>query len=191
MRRRLDDYNWFLYSEEDTFIPAAAMDEQLKWAEVLYAQQGRLLSFVRVANDTRGFLYFADLRSRVNYSTIFDFNGARFGAMSFTFAAAWAYPRTIMHDFVRSPEWTFAGQAPAGRVFPLDIRASAARGFTMPPNCTRSCTVVPFPCYGIRVMHLAHSGKWYVREGQTAIRLDRGFGWACLKDRKGRCMDKH
>lgn len=189
MMSKLDEYDWFLYSEEDTFIPAEAMAEQLKWANAIYSQHGKLLSFVRVVNDTRGYLFFADLRSRTNYSELFNTNGNFFGPLSFTFAASWAYPREIMKDFVLSPEWSISGQTPSGRTLPRDIRASAALGFISPPNCSRSCTVVPYPCYSIRVFHLAQCGEWYIREQQTALRFERGYGWACLK-KKGNCVDK-
>ena len=191
MEAKLDEFDWFLYAEDDTFVPIAAMRQQLRLAEPLYREQGKLLSFARVANDSKGKLYFADLGSRQNVSHLFRFRDMSFGSMTFSFAASWAYPKRIMRDFVRSEQWRVP-------VDTRDLRASAGWGYVRPEMCTSrqqtiqpcqgcpGCAVLPYPSPDAAVYHLTQCGDWYVRQVSTMIPFDDGYGWACVKDRKGR-----
>ena len=159
MEAKLDEFDWFLYAEDDTFVPIAAMRQQLRLAEPLYREQGKLLSFARVANDSKGKLYCADLGSRQNVSHHFRFRDMSFGSMTFSFAASWAYPKRIMRDFVRSEQWRVP-------VDTRDLRASAGWGYVRPEMCSSrqqtiqpcqgcpGCAVLPYPSPDAAVYHL-------------------------------------
>ena len=82
-------------------------------------------------------------------------------------SGAWAYPRRIMRDFVREPQWRLV--ALRG-----DVRASAAAGFGcsaragMRFGVREQCTVVTAMPADLRVYHLAHCGRYYVPTTSTS-----------------------
>jgi len=173
MTSRLSDYDWFMYTEEDTFVPATALREQLRLQETLFAKTGKLLSFVRVANNTRGILYFADLGRRSTPESLFSVPSlGKFGSLSFSFSASWAYSRRLMELFVNSSEWHNPKSS--------DLRASAGTGFSQPPGCASGsrCVVVTAPsAANLRVYHLARCGRFYVRTPSTCVPFCGGKGW--------------
>jgi hypothetical protein len=166
--------DWFLYKEDDVLIPVQAMRTQARLAERLYNATGRTLGFVRVVYDSDGTLYLADMRRMTPASAFFELPRlGHFGAPTNGFAGAWAYPHSIMKEFVKRPEWHRTHN-------PKDIRASAASGLQgcterarilgldttchLPWACPVStCHVITRSASELKVYHLTRSGKYYVR----------------------------
>ena len=171
MERRLSDYDWFMYAEEDTLVPAAAMQEAIRLAEPLYNATGRTLGFVRTVKKDNGREFYADMRRYVPRAWFFRLPGLGvFASPTFPFSAAWAYPRVIMRDFVSDPQWRAVGK---------DVRASAAAGFrecgarARARGLRTNCSVLTAAPHRLRVIHLAHCGKYYHKTPATATPFGR------------------
>lgn len=156
------------------------MRSAMQLAEPLYQRTGRTLCFVRAANQTvwvrrrgsQGELrpmtrtFFADQRRLAPRSETFTLAGlGSFVPLVNTYAGSWAYPRSVMHDFMREPQW----QQKADE---RDLRASAARGFSgcgararsfgLPmSNWTASCAVAATLPFDLRTYHMTHSGEQF------------------------------
>ena len=179
MRARLASYDWFLYREDDVMIPAIAMQTMVRLSLPLYAATGRTLGFIRVSSDESGHLFFADLARRTPGCGFFRVPSlGYFAPPTNSFAGAWAYPRALMKEFVRRPEWTLPLRS-------RDVRRDAALGFngcnaSAPKElerigdgaltrsdgkrCVNSCSiVVPAHAQNVTVYHLSRCGKFFRR----------------------------
>ena len=54
MEAQMEEYDWFMYAEEDTFVPWQALYSHVQLAEKVYEHSGRILSFLRLVNDSSG-----------------------------------------------------------------------------------------------------------------------------------------
>ena len=182
MEAQLESFDWFLYKEDDILVPGQAMRTQVRLAEPLYLVTGRTLGFVRLVNASRGQMFFDGLRRRTPKAAFFGVPGlGSFAPPTAYFAGVWAYPRRIMRELISRPEW----RAPQ---LQRDVRASAAAGFIgcssraqalgLRPDCPGLQQGVPLclnPCivhtantYNLRVYHLAHCGKYYIKTPASA-----------------------
>jgi hypothetical protein len=116
-------YSWAMYSEDDTMVPGVALRTLVNYSAAAKAR-GALLTFLRVVNDTAGRLFLADEYRRLREPTVkplqlhssrpADERLSRREAQQptefvvtrhCTYAAAWAYPRATMAEFMRSMDW--------------------------------------------------------------------------------------
>lgn len=176
MQARQNKYDWFMYVEDDIFVPVKSVEKQLHWASFLYNTTHKLLNFVRVVHDKSGRLFYGDLRRQTSPNEIFEINGSLFGAMTYMYSATWMYPKHIMYDFIHSDYW----KKP---LLKYDLRASASFGFTNPTNCKPilnafpPCSVVIYPCTELIVYHTMSSGIWYTSSITTKLPFNNGKGW--------------
>ena len=166
----IDNYDWIMYLEDDIFIPRSSVIEYMKWSELLYRNMKKILHFVRVVQDSKQKIYFGDLRRKSNKNVLFQLNQSYFGSMTYSYSAAWLYPRIIMKDFMKHHTWS----TPYNK---NDIRASAAFGFLKHPLCTKNCLVTKYPCNNINVFHVLASGNWYHNSHTTRLPFNNGTGW--------------
>jgi len=152
MGSSVESYDWFLSAEADTFIPARAMASQVALAEELYKRHNALLGFVRLCNDTNGRAFYSDITKPVARATVVQFPelGA-FVPPQNTYAAVWAYPRTIMRGFVKSEDWMPTLKTTRA------MREKAAWGW----KHGRILTLADDP--SLRIYHLGKSGPYLVR----------------------------
>ena len=168
MAEQLNVYDWFMSLEGDTFVPARAMITQVRLAEGLYTKHKMLLGFVRLCNDTRGSSFYSDITKPVprSLATALPDMGITVVPPQNTYAAVWAYPRTIMQAFVQSDDWT--GGALARRV--AGMRERAAWGWRHYPGGI--VTLINDP--SLRIYHLGKSGPYLVRvRGHNTLPADR------------------
>lgn len=127
-------HDWFMYSEDDTFVPARALRAQLDFVGPAAMQRTRL-TFIRVVSTFAGDLYLADARKEIRADVPtppLQLQPADGGAKhppfivtrDCSYAAAWAYPRKMMVSFMRSPDWKNALE-----VASRSAREAAARGW--------------------------------------------------------------
>lgn len=151
----IEQYDWFLSAEGDTLVPARAMATQVALATQLYAQHDMLLGFTRVVNDSHGNSYYSDIVRPAARSAVVSFDGlGEFVTPTNTYAAVWAYPRSVMRDFIKSPEWRPAPKMPV-----RGMRERAAWGW-------RGHGHLVTLAHGdaLRIYHLGKSGQYHVKQ---------------------------
>ena len=147
----IENYEWFLYTEADVFVPATAMRAQVEIALPLYRRNRKLLGFTRMVNNTAGKLFFSDIRQPVARSTIFKSSGlGTFGVPDNSYAAAWAYPRLIMREFVVSKDWLPHLRGTQG------MRERAGNGWKFGGIVVRLDDLA-----ALRIFHVGKSGVFY------------------------------
>ena len=152
MANQVESYDWFLSAEADTFVPARAMAAQVALAEQLFERHRALLGFVRLCNDTLGRSFYSDITKPVARSAVLRLPGlGAFVPPQNTYAAVWAYPRSIMREFVRSQDWLPTLHTTRA------MRERAAWGW----RHGRILTLAEDP--SLRIYHLGKSGPYLVR----------------------------
>lgn len=160
-------YDWFFYTEADVFVPSVAMRVQVELALKLYAQTQLLLGFARVSNDTHNQQFYSDIRKSAAPAARFEVAGlGTFVHPTYTYGAAWAYPRAIMRDWLENRTgWNFT----AGKV----VRERAGWGWTKTINPVHSRSIVlcdachsgpeRYTAASLLVVHVGKSGRFFVR----------------------------
>ena len=152
MGTSVNEYDWFLSAEADTFVPARAMAAQVALAERLYKTHKALLGFVRLCNDSNGHSFYSDITKPVPRSKVIELSGlGHFVPPQNTYAAVWAYPQSVMRDFVRSEDWMPTLHTTRA------MREKAAWGW----RHGRILTLSDDP--SLRIYHLGKSGPYLVR----------------------------
>lgn len=146
-------YDWFLYTEADVFVPAGSMRAQVELAPTLYARSRKLLGFTRMVSNMEGDLFFSDIRQPVKSTSAFvEANLGTFGIPDNAYAAAWAYPRQIMVEFVQSKDWLPELRSTRG------MREKAGVGWRSGAIVVRLDNLT-----ALRVFHVGKSGIFYMR----------------------------
>ncbi len=163
MGAELERYDWFLSVEGDTLVPGRAMAAQVALALPLYEKHRLLLGFTRVVNDSAGNCFFSDIVRPAARTSIVALEGlGDFVTPTNTYAAVWAYPRSVMHAFVRSSDWQPELKTVRG------MRERAAWGW----RHGRIVTLVHDPA--LRIYHLGKSGPYHVKQrGHNAWPVDK------------------
>ena len=152
MGKSVDTYDWFLSAEADTLVPSAAMEAQVRLAEPLFKQHGAALGFVRLCNDTQGRSFYSDITKPVPRAKVVQLPGlGAFVPPQNSYAAVWAYPRSVMRAFMSSEDWQ-----PTLRTTRA-MREKAAWGW----RHGRILTLAEDP--SLRIYHLGKSGPYLVR----------------------------
>lgn len=153
MGNSIESYDWFLYAEADTLVPARAMETQVALAHKLYERHGAILAFVRLCNDTQGRSFYSDITKPVPRSAVAQLPGlGAFVKPQNSYAAVWAYPRGVMRAFVRSEDWMPTLHSSRA------MREKAAWGWRHQGNIL---TLADDP--SLRIYHLGKSGPYLVR----------------------------
>eukprot|EP00966_Prymnesium_polylepis_P214399 4965165-Prymnesium_polylepis.1 len=144
MAANLEQYDWFLLTEDDTWIPRASMREYVRLAPRLFAQSGHLLAFSRVVNDTVGRHFYNDIKGPTHPACVVTSPGlGDFVHCQVTYAGCWSYPRAIMRGFVASYAWRYERQQNRA-----NVRENAAGGWLGAPIVTSASPGL------LRVYHL-------------------------------------
>jgi hypothetical protein len=152
MGSKVEAYDWFFSAESDTFVPARAMATQVALAEQLYARHHSALGFVRLCNDTSGRSFYSDITKPISRSRVTHLPGlGDFVAPQMSYAAVWAYPRSVMRAFISSEDWLPTLHTTRG------MRERAAWGW----KSGRIVTLADDP--SLRIYHLGKSGPYWVR----------------------------
>ena len=152
MAAKLELYDWFMTAEADTFVPARALAAQVALASTLYDKHQMLLGFVRLCNDTQARSFYSDITKPAPRKLAKELPGiGTIVPPQNTYAAVWAYPRSIMRGFMKSEDWDFR----SGRA----MRERAAWGWRHYPG--KIVTLVDDP--SLRIYHVGKSGPYLVR----------------------------
>ena len=163
--KKIDEYDWFMSIEGDTFVPARAMATQVALAQALFEKHRMLLGFVRLCNDTQGRSFYSDITRPVKRSsvlTLAGFDNHAFVAPQNTYAAVWAYPQVVMRAFMQSNDWP-EGTKRAVR----GMRERAAWGWRHGNIVTLADDA------SLRIYHLGKSGIYLTRvRGHNTLPAD-------------------
>ena len=165
MQAHLEQYDWFLYTEGDVFVPASAVLAQTQLALPLYTRRHRPLGFTRMVNDSRGRLFFSDIRRPVSRSTAFSEPSlGTFAQPDNAYAASWLYPQVVMRAFVQSHDWYPVLRTTRG------MREKAGVGWRSAGIVVRVDDPAP-----LRVFHVGKSGIFYPgnRHGFNSLPADQ------------------
>jgi hypothetical protein len=104
MQGALADYDYFLYIEDDIYIPWSTFNSWLERAPRLDAQ-GYILGFLRVEKDDKGRTVSTDWMQRVARPRLIAVSGQAYMHPSAFYQACWLYSQERMREFVRSSAW--------------------------------------------------------------------------------------
>jgi hypothetical protein len=168
---RIDDFDLFVYVEDDMLIPPSAFAAWLAHRNRV-ARDGSYPGFVRAEVDWHGRLVASDFEEKVADANIIDVDGVPYLSTYYSYQACWIYDRVLMEEFIASP--LFDPPEPAVALTE-DIRAIASMGLTqhalLPGRPARS--LIPLTStYGISpdcfVYHLpSNYGRRYGRRPNT------------------------
>lgn len=172
-------FDWYFYTEADVFVPSIAMRTQVDIAPELYARSELMLGFARVSNDSRGQQFYSDIRRSAVRMALLEVEGlGTFVHPQYTYAAAWAYPRAIMRDWLRNRTgWNYT----AGKI----VRERAGWGWTMShplkPVTARNIVLcvachagrASYTAASLLVVHVGKSGPFFIRaRGHNTLPVD-------------------
>jgi hypothetical protein len=102
LKHQKDDYDIFIYVEDDILIPKEAIEYWLKYNEQVIAVN-RNLGFLRIEIDDKNDEYISDLWKHQFLRNIVDINGDRYCVNDFNpYCAFWIYNKTEFNRFVDS-----------------------------------------------------------------------------------------
>ena len=104
MGNRLNDFDAFIYLEDDIIIPNRTMRRWL-WETPRLAPLGFLPGFVRVEEDLSGALFLADYRERLSSSCITHVEGRPYLSTAYPYQACWVYDAAQMHELAARPNF--------------------------------------------------------------------------------------
>lgn len=149
MRERLDDFEAFLYLEDDMIIPRRSMQMWLRETPML-ARLGLIPGFVRVEEGPGGRLYLSDYIESVSHACIREVNGRPYLNTPYPYQACWVYDRTQMRELASTPNYLSGAVEEKDlplfeRDGPPDVRAQVALGlsFTDIPEGYETRAMVP------------------------------------------------
>jgi len=105
IEENIDNYDWFMYSEDDGLIPIETIEQQVKLSEKIYRKYNHDLGMIRVVFDNDNNNYYDDIIEPSSKDSIID---TEFGQLVYPtngYAACWFYPKLIMKDFIKSSDW--------------------------------------------------------------------------------------
>jgi hypothetical protein len=147
MGKRLNDFDTFMYLEDDIIVPEKTMRRWLKETPRL-APLGLLPGFVRVEENRFGTLMLADYQERIDRSYITHVEGRPYLRTPYPYQACWVYDAAQMRELAGRPSFlTGAVEEPAlfGDRFLPGMREQVAFGlqYTSVPDGYPSRVLVP------------------------------------------------
>lgn len=155
--KHIDEYDWFLYTEDDMTVPPAAMVAHMDMCK--RTPRPCSVGFARIVKDTRGVLFFSDVRRPVKRCP-----------------AVGKHPCLVECDNAYSAVWMHDGEDTKQLLHHIPrSREQAASSFAtrIPCNVLSSNAVV---------YHTTYSGKGYFKHRAGFHTLPVGNGsthWAC------------
>jgi len=100
----LDSFDYFMYLEDDIYVPWQTFDAWLRRAESV-SGRGFIHGFLRVEFDRAGCPISSDWRSAAHRPTTIEIAGTKYIRPEWFYHACWAYSRATMQHFVRTIAW--------------------------------------------------------------------------------------
>lgn len=135
MANVIDNYDYFMYLEDDIRVPYEALQKWIIDSEHLY-QNGYLRGFLRVEINSENRLVCTDQVRKASLKDIVYIGNREYYYPENPYQAFWIYSRLQMKEFIKSPTWH------DGNHKEWDIRERAAAGMTW-RNPTKHATVIP------------------------------------------------
>lgn len=147
IQKRLNDFDAFMYLEDDIIVPEKTMHRWLIETPRL-AELGLLPGFVRVEENRSGTLMLADYRERVDRSYITYVEGRPYLRTPYPYQACWVYDEAQVHELAALPNFLSGEIENAARLErdgALGIREQVAFGlqYTSVPEGYPSRVLVP------------------------------------------------
>jgi len=140
LRTQKDDYDIFIYIEDDILIPCNALKYWLLHKDALI-QNKYNLGFVRIETDVYGNEYLADLHDKLKCENTVVINNQKYVINDVNpYCGSWIYDKKEFHNFLNSPYYHGNGKIP----YIYGIRESSAigmHGFGM--NVYKN-TIIPY-----------------------------------------------
>ena len=104
MSELVDGYDYFMYLEDDIFVPFEALRRWRSDSCFLYPR-GYLRGFLRVEKDRNGGLVCVDQHKRARIRNLVSIEGTLYYAPHVPYQAFWICDHQQMMDFMSSPAW--------------------------------------------------------------------------------------
>ncbi|TVQ43801.1 MAG: hypothetical protein EA365_11540 [Gloeocapsa sp. DLM2.Bin57] len=121
MLKHVEDYDVFMYIEDDILIPWIAFKGWLAENEAVY-KTGKIRGFLRVENPNGDKLYAADYRQPMPAPVIWTIGSQYYFSPLRPYHACWVYSRIQMQEFIKTQAWIDGNTGAGG------IREKAASG---------------------------------------------------------------
>jgi hypothetical protein len=105
MASALESFDYFMYLEDDIYVPWQTFDAWLRRSESVY-KRGFIHGFLRVEFDLAGRPVASDWPCSVKRPPAIEIDGVTYIRPVPFYQACWVYSRRTMRDFVRSDAWT-------------------------------------------------------------------------------------
>jgi hypothetical protein len=105
MASALESFNYFMYLEDDVYIPWQTFDAWLRRSESV-CKRGFIHGFLRVEFDLAGHPVSTDWCSSAKRPPAIEIDGVKYIRPKWFYHACWVYSRRTMRRFVRSESWT-------------------------------------------------------------------------------------
>ncbi|MCG8583102.1 MAG: hypothetical protein MI757_00120 [Pirellulales bacterium] len=144
MAERVDEFDAFLYIEDDIVVPEGAL-ARWKAERVALQRRGFLYGFARIELNYRGALVSSDLEHRATLDDVVEIDGKLFLDSPFPYQACWLYDQATMREFVSSPFYRFEHYDSDPQLKRLGIRERAAFGYILShiPEGHHSRSLIP------------------------------------------------
>ena len=173
----VEDYDWFLYTEDDNLVPFETIKQMVTSMEPIYEKSGYLIGPTRMVFDENKNVFYSDIQRssrREDVIKLFDGDDGMGSCYIIkptnTYSGCWMYPKNIMKEFIGSLEWKIPNQKHM-------IREKMAWGFKKDKRMILLGSLNGFPIKPKNsfVYHLGFSGDYYLKP-------TGGAGWHTLKE---------
>jgi len=106
MKENLQNYDWFLYTEDDNLVPKETLEHQMKYLERIYHEHNYVIGTTRMVVDNDNNVFYSDIQSPSSPEDIVETNYGSLLKPTNTYSGCWMYPQSMMKDFIESPEWS-------------------------------------------------------------------------------------
>lgn len=141
IEKQKEDYDIFIYTEDDILIPKNTIKYWEKFSPLL-SKIGYNLGFIRIEVDSRDDEIATDLHVMYKLNKLLKINGSKYLLNDInTYCAMWIYNKRDMNNFINSKYWDINNIPEYGRKYA--IREASAIGLHGKNNDTYKGTVIP------------------------------------------------
>ena len=147
LKAQKDDYDVFIYIEDDMLIPWSALQYWLQHKDDLIKHRFNL-GFLRIETDINNNEYVVDVTRKLNTNNTVVINGKNYVINNVNpYVASWIYDRNEFEVFLNSPFYNGNGNIPN-----YDIQAASAIGLHGNGMNRYKNTIIPFD-YDTKQLH--------------------------------------
>lgn len=99
IQSKMNDYDWFGYSEDDTIISKESIDYLVNNSINLFEKENKVYTIPRLVHDQSNNYFFSDIRN--SSSVIKTVNGKAVNPEN-RFGACWFYPKKVMEEWIKN-----------------------------------------------------------------------------------------